>query len=528
MTVYEQTATVAINAQSQSYLRRIHAWAMYDWANSGFVVTVSTVILPVYFSRVAAATLPSEATATAYWSLSLSISLLISAILSPILGTISDVTRSKKRLLAFFAGQGIMATALLVLVEHGNWLLALLAFVAARVGWGSANVFYDALLPHVAREEDRDRVSARGYAMGYLGGGLLLAVNIAMLQFMQGTWGARASFLSVAVWWALFSIPVLSQVPEPRGDQQLHRSQTSVTATLKHLAGRLSDIRRYRELFKYLIAFLIYNDGIGTIVGLGVIYGAELGFSQMELVLALLMLQFVSLPFSLIFGRLPNENDTRRALYLSLIIFNLVALPVAAYLGMQWLPATITGAAPSGLGAGRESQLGIIFGLLLVIQLVGVLFSVLLGARIFARLAARMDQQRSILLSLAVFAALAIWGFVLESVLEFWFMAWLLAVVLGGSQALSRSLYANLSPASKSGEFFGLFSVMEKFSSMIGPLMFAGAFVLFGSSRPGILSLIVLFGVGAFLLARVNVEEGRRVASEEDAAARMHMDLVDL
>ena len=192
---------------SQEYKRRIWAWTMYDWANSAFATTILAAVLPIYFSQVAGATLPSATVATAYWSTGLSLSLFLIAVISPILGTISDLMRGKKRFLAIFAGIGIVSTALLVLVSTGDWILASILGIIGRIGFSGANTFYDALLPHVAKEEDRDLVSARGYAMGYLGGGLLLAINIVMIQLLPGTWGARLSFLSVAIWWAVFYDP---------------------------------------------------------------------------------------------------------------------------------------------------------------------------------------------------------------------------------------------------------------------------------------------------------------------------------
>ena len=187
----------------KEYQRRVWAWTMYDWANSAFATTILAAVLPIYFSQVAGATLPSATVATTYWSYGLSLSLLIVAVLSPILGTISDVMRGKKRFLAIFAGIGILGTALLVLVGTGDWVLASILAIIGRIGFSGANTFYDALLPHVAREDDQDRVSTRGYAMGYLGGGILLAINVVMLQYIPGTWGARLSFLSVAIWCSL-------------------------------------------------------------------------------------------------------------------------------------------------------------------------------------------------------------------------------------------------------------------------------------------------------------------------------------
>ena len=650
--------------ETHSYNRIVNAWCMYDWANSAFATTILAAVLPVYYSQVAGATLPSEARATAYWSTGVSLSLFIVAIISPILGTISDVMRGKKRFLSIFVGLGVVGTGLLVLVDTGDWLLASILFLIGRVGFTGANVFYDALLPHVAREEDQDRVSTRGYAMGYLGGGLLLAINVAMIMLLPGTWGSRLSFLSVAVWWAVFSIPVFTRVPEPPAATiTLAPGQSVVTASLQRLRDTLRDIRQYRELFKYLIAFLIYNDGIGTIISVSAIYGAELGFGSVELILALLLVQFVGIPFSLIFGRLPSQAEQRRPLFLAIILFSLVFMPLVGIVGARVLPGEITGAPlppyePAGDAVGegaylaqdsavdyagtwqtvtiaaedlrtdadmtyavtdeagaryalmfngqelevtystgpdhgiwaveidgrplldedtgqplivdgynrtvrygvrktflatepgvhvltlvntgdkhpdsqstvaalaqvkvlppiRQSNLGIIIGLIVALEVVGVGFALLFGRPLFSGLVEKLDTRRSIILSLTVYAVIAVWGYFIDSVIEFWYLAWMVAIVQGGSQALSRSLYASMSPASKSGEFFGLYGVMEKFSAIIGPLLFAAAATAFDSSRPAVLSLILLFLVGIYLLTRVNIEEGRRVAQREDAA----------
>jgi UMF1 family MFS transporter len=642
------------------YKRRIWAWTMYDWANSAFATTILAAVLPVYFSQVAGATLPSAAMATSYWSFGLSISLFIVAILSPILGTVSDVMRGKKRFLAIFAGIGILGTGLLVVVSTGDWVLALILGIIGRIGFSGSISFYDALLPHVARRDDQDRVSARGYAMGYLGGGLLLAINIVMIQFLPGTWGARLSFLSVAIWWAVFSIPIFRLVPEPEtAAEKLARGVDVIRVSFTRLRDTLRDIRQYTELFKFLVAFLIYNDGIGTIIGVAAIYGAEMGFGSVELILALLLVQFVGIPYSLIFGRLPRSGDKGRPFFLAFILFNLVALPLAGLAGRYVLPADLSGApatrfeaTPTSLGEGlyhyagfstyltgpawqtetvsaskagededilyawtsdagsqldfpfngqkvqitysrgpgygiwevemdgqplldkekvpieidayhksqrygetyaltaaapgehvltlinssranpdssgttvgiasvkvlpgiRQSNLGVIIGLIAGIELLGLALAWLFGKVLFSGLADTFNTQRSILLALVVYSVIAIWGFFLNSVVEFWFLAWMVAIVQGGSQALSRSLYASMSPAVKSGEFFGLFGIMEKFSAIIGPLLFGLAGATFGSSRPAVLSLIVLFILGGYVLTRVNVAAGRKAAQE--------------
>ena len=338
------------------YRRRIRAWTMYDWANSAFATTILAAVLPIYYSDVAGATLPSSAAATALWSLGLSISLFIVAILSPILGTISDIRRNKKPFLSLFLCIGVLATGLMVLIKTGDWLLASILFIFGRIGFTAANVFYDALLPHVAREEDRDSVSTRGYAMGYLGGGLLLAINVAMIQFLGGELGSRLSFLSVALWWAIFSIPLFRSVPEPpTATSILASGKTVLSASFGRLRKTFQDIRQYRELFKFLLAFLIYNDGIGTIIGVALIYGTELGFGAVELTLALLLVQFVGIPFSLIFGRIPNPKETRRPFFLAFILFNIIALPLMGILGLQVLPDTITGAQLPAYTATKDS-----------------------------------------------------------------------------------------------------------------------------------------------------------------------------
>ena len=326
----------------KEYKRRIWAWTMYDWANSAFVTTVMAAVLPVYFSQVAGSTLPSATVATAYWSTGLSLSLIIIAVISPILGTVSDIMRGKKRFLSIFVGIGIISTDLLVFIESGDWVLAALFGIVGRIGFSGANVFYDAFLPHIAKDEDRDRVSTRGYAMGYLGGGLLLAINVIMIWFLPGTWGPRLSFLSVAIWWGVFSIPIFKRVPEPpAASERIKQGMNVIALSFKRLWATLKDISKYRELFMFLLAFLIYNDGIGTIIGVAAIYGAELGFGSIELIAAILLVQFVGIPFSLIFGRLSSPKEHRRPYYLAFIVFNLITLPLVGILSARILPANL-------------------------------------------------------------------------------------------------------------------------------------------------------------------------------------------
>ncbi|NIW49334.1 MAG: hypothetical protein GWN30_32580, partial [Gammaproteobacteria bacterium] len=182
--------------------------------------------------------------------------------------------------------------------------------------------------------------------MGYLGGGLLLAINIVMIQIWPA-WGPRLSFLSVGLWWAIFSIPIFTRIPEPpAATASLAPGESVVGVSFKRLWETIKDISRYKELFKYLLAFLIYIDGIGTIIGVAAIYGAELGFGSIELILALLLVQFVGIPFSLIFGRLPSKNETRRPFFLAFVLFNLIALPLTGLVSSAFLPSNVTGTPP--------------------------------------------------------------------------------------------------------------------------------------------------------------------------------------
>ncbi|MCY4465002.1 MAG: MFS transporter [Chloroflexi bacterium] len=667
---------MAVAARDEaSYKRCINAWAMYDWANSAFATTILASLLPIYYSTVAGSTLPSEATATAYWSLTISFSLFVLAILSPILGTVSDVMRNKKRFLSIFVGLGVVGTGLLVFVNTGDWLLASLVFVLGRIGFGGSIVFYDALLPHVARPQDRDWVSTRGYALGYLGGGLLLAINVAMYFFIPDSLfenaGLRLSFLSVAVWWLVFSLPLLRRVPEPPSLGAALIDDTVLGASIKRLRTTFGNIRKYRELFKYLVAFLIYNDAIGTIIAVAAIYGAELGFELTELVLAILLVQFAGIPFSIIFGRLPAHNDSRAPFYLAFILINAIALPVLGLGLAASLPADVSGAQPlpylsmnTRVGEGsyaldrgdykaagnwraltfpgadlvgegligsltaaltgvpddlsyalsdeigatqtllyngqhvqltyrrapdggligirldgdtlldaagqpviidtyggtvrygetttlevaaagehaleivnassdpersaiavsqvevevatRQSSLPTIAGIILAFEVLALAVAWLAKSR-FVGLSNWLDTRRSILLSLLVYGIIACWGFLLNSTVEFWMLALMVAMVQGGSQALSRSLYASLCPKAKSGEFFGFYAIMEKFAAIIGPLIFAFAGIALGSTRPAILSLILLFLLGGYMLSRVDISAGQRLAQEEDA-----------
>ncbi len=423
--------------KSTQHKRTVWAWTMYDWANSAFATTIMAAVLPVYYASVAGANLPGNM-ATVYWAYTTSISLLVAAILSPILGAVADFSGTKKRFLTIFMIVGVAGTALLYFVRTGDWLMASLFFVLGEFGFAGSLVFYDSLLPHIAQPDEIDQVSARGYAMGYLGGGLLLAINLAMIMLappeLTGLM-TRLSFLTVAVWWFVFSIPLLRTVSEPpRRILPNEAGRNPVTVSFRRLGHTFGEIRRYRDLFIFLVAFWFYNDGIGTIIKMATIYGAEIGIGQTTLIGTLLMVQFVGIPFSFLFGWLAKKIGTKSSIYISLLVYT----------------------------------------------------------------------------------GIAVMGYFMNQAWQFWALGFAVATVQGGSQALSRSLFGRLVPKSKSAEFFGFFSVSEKFAGIMGPFVFGLVGQTMGNSRLAIISLIIFFIIGASLLSLVNVQDGVEAAAREE------------
>ncbi|HHX63780.1 MAG TPA: MFS transporter [Chloroflexi bacterium] len=349
---------------NRTYRRIVNAWCMYDWANSAFATTIMAALLPPYFSSVAAAGLP-PAQATSIWAYSVSAAMLLVAVLGPVLGAIADYTGAKKRFMRGFLAMAVLFTGLLFFIQEGDWLGAVVFYVLASIGNAGANIFYDSLLPHVARPEDIDQVSTRGYALGYLGGGLLLLINLLWFM-MPETFGfadsgaaVRASFLSVAVWWVIFSIPIFRHVPEPPASAGAVRINP-VRAGFARLRNTLGEVRRYRELWKFLIAFWLYSDGIGTIIKMATIYGAEIGIGTADLAGALLLTQVVGVPLTFAFGSLARRLGTKRSIFLALGVYTLIS--IAGYFMSQawhfWVLAGMVGTVQGGSQALSRSLFG--------------------------------------------------------------------------------------------------------------------------------------------------------------------------
>jgi len=340
--------------------RDLRAWALYDWANSAFATTIMAAVLPIYYHQVAGAGL-AENMRTVYWGYTQTVALVVVAVLSPVLGAAADYLGAKKRFLATFAAMGIAGTALLYFGGEGEWKFVSLAFIVANIGFASADVFYESLLPHIAEPEEVDRVSTAGYALGYIGGGLLLSAQMACI-LMPERFGladagqaSRLAFLSVAVWWAMFSVPVLRVVAEPprRLDPGESLRMSVVKTTFSRLARTFADIRRYREAFFFLLAFWLYNDGIITIVKMATIYGTEIGIGQGHLIGAILVVQFLGIPATFGFGWLAGRIGAQRSIYLALGVYT--GISVLGYFMTQawefWLLACAVGTVQGGAQA---------------------------------------------------------------------------------------------------------------------------------------------------------------------------------
>jgi UMF1 family MFS transporter len=310
----------------------INAWCMYDWANSAFATTIMGALFPPFYRALVTESGLAENTATAYWGYTTSIALLVIALIAPVLGAIADYTGGKRRYVAFFAGLGILSTAAFVFIGTDTWLLASILYIGGNLGFAGANVFYESLLPHIAQKGDIDQISTKGYALGYVGGGILLVINVLwvmkpeMFGMPDVAFALRASFFSVSVWWGLFSIPLFRRVPEPPAARETGLVISPIKAGFSRLTTTFREVTRYRQLLIFLIAFWIYNDGIGTIIKMATAYGDEIGLELTDMTVALIIMQFVAIPFSFLFGTLAKKLGTKRSILLALGVYTLISI----------------------------------------------------------------------------------------------------------------------------------------------------------------------------------------------------------
>lgn len=317
-----------MNLKNKKKIQR--SWMLYDFGNSAFATTIMAAVLPVYYANVAASGL-EDGLATSYWGYSQSISVLIVAVLAPILGAISDYSAAKKKFLQFFAFMGIIASILLAFVGEGQYILASVLFIVGSIGFSAANIFYDGFLPEVADKDEMDKVSSSGFAYGYIGGGILLAINIMMI-LNPGWFGlpntivaTQLSFASVGVWWLIFTIPLIKNIKEEK-KVKVKRDRSYIAIGINRVGNTFKEIKQYKQVLIFLLAFWLYNDGISTIMRMATIYGAEIGISSNDLIVALLITQFVGIPFTFFFGWLASKITAKRALYITLFTYMIITI----------------------------------------------------------------------------------------------------------------------------------------------------------------------------------------------------------
>lgn len=337
------------------------SWVLYDVGNSAFVLIMVTAIMPIFFKDYAAAGIPA-ATSTANWGFANSAASLILAVLAPVLGAMADYKKKKKLFFSGFMVLGLCFTLALLSVSEGQWLLCLVLFVLARVGWAGANVFYDAFITDVTTPERLDAVSARGYGWGYIGSVIPFLVVIALILSAGMSDGlpiaqVKIGFAVVAVWWLLFSIPLFKNVHQTHG---IPASETPVRDSFSRLFKTLTNIREHKQVFIFLAAYFFYIDGVGTIISMSTAYGRDLGFGVTLLIVVLLFIQVVAFPFALLFGRLATRFSTKRMLLAGIGVYCLATLigfllPSISDIGLKtalfWLIAFLVASSMGGIQA---------------------------------------------------------------------------------------------------------------------------------------------------------------------------------
>ena len=311
--------------------KTVWGWVMYDWANSAFATTVMAGFFPIFFKQYWSYGVDVNMS-TAQLGFGNSIASLLVALMAPFLGAIADKGSMKKKFLIFFAYLGVLMTAGLFMVHKGQWAVAIFVYVMGVIGFSGANVFYDAILPAITTEDKIDFVSSLGFSMGYLGGGLLFLINV-LMTLMPQTFGlpdaaaaVRFSFLSVAVWWGLFTIFTIAWVPEDTSVAKVKRGESIVTAGIRQLVNTFKKVRHLKTVFLFLLAYWFYIDGVDTIIRMAVDYGLSLGFESNDLIVALLLVQFVGFPAALVFGKLGERWGVRKAIYLAIGFYMCITL----------------------------------------------------------------------------------------------------------------------------------------------------------------------------------------------------------
>ena len=556
--------------------RVIRAWCMYDWANSGYATSGVAAIFPVYFVALFQDALGESAsffgltfTGSSMWSFAIALATVIVALSSPVLGVIADRAAIKKTLLGIYTATGAGFTVLMFLSAYTGqpWLWFLAMFILANIGFAGCLVFYNSLLPHIAPRAELDTVSSKGFTYGYIGGGLLLAVQLAAILYFTDTAHAdlatRIAIASIGVWWFGWAVWTLKGVPEPAIPEELRwagrRPGAAVKAAFVELAHTFKELRAFRVVIIYLIAYVLFNDGIQTVLAIAGAFAADtLRIPATFIILTILIIQFVAAGGAMAFAWLAGRISTKTALmatllgWIFIVLFGIAvvalvpnqhadfdyqltyqaatgdylvdAAPVLgdselqkgwrdelAALGMTDLTSgdRIPTAAAGELAALTGQSDHALYGVSIAggphdgIQAVGARHPSTLGA-------GPVDWWPELVRSL-------LWSPLgLEAQYQWLLLGVGVGLVMGGSQALARSLFAQIAPRSRSGEFFSFFAFMSRLSSVIGPILYVVATDVF-DTRVAVVSILLLIVAGAIVLRWVDVAAGIRTAEAEEA-----------
>ncbi|HUE84139.1 MAG TPA: MFS transporter [Pyrinomonadaceae bacterium] len=429
--------------------REVFGWKMYDWANSAFYTTVVGALFGPYLTEVTQQAFGENGivlnfgplgavTAKSYFPTCVSLAVFLQIFLLPILGAVADYSNLKKKMMMVFCYIAVAATCLLFFVTSNLFWLGGLLFIIANLGFGASIVFYNGFLGEITTEDQRDKVSSRGFAYGYFGGGLLLALNFLLVQNagrlgLDQYMAVRISLLSAGLWWGLFALITFATLRTRAPEKALPPGKSYLTVGFSELGRTFRELAKLRHTLRYLIGYLFYNDGIQTVISMAAV------FMSQELFIA----------------------------------------------------------------RGVETNPAFLLGIFLMVQFVAVA-----GALLFERLAYAITTKRAILVSLVLWCLVVFYGYgFLTTTTEAWIMAAVIAIVLGGSQALSRSLFSRMIPQGREASFFGIYEVSERGTSWLGPMTFGIVVAATNSYRQALLSLVVFFVIGTIILLLTNTDK---------------------
>ena len=566
-----------VGSQGDGNSKQIRGYCMYDWGKSAFETSVTTAILPAWFSYlfleangISINTMFGEMTSDTFWAWAVTGAALLVAVLSPGFGVIADRTKIKIKMLKILTWVGAGSVVLLALAPlfsiSSQWIWLFVMFLFANIGLNGAGVFYNALLPHQGSEQQMDGISNKAYAYGYLGGGLLLVFHLGLVMGVSGTWVIPFCMATSGLWWFGFAFWTFATVPEPEIENEIEGLNvgSATKLAIKELKKTMSEWRSFKTLFIYMVAYFFFIDGINSVTALAGVYGiAVLGLSITDLIMTIVVIQFVAFPSAYFFTWLAGKTSTKKALTVSLVGWCFMIGGALAFAPLElenhedydfqfdWADDhyEVRMLDYEVLGDGSSDQaLEAQFGHFLPTEEDGVGNATLAEASLFmnslndTRFSASVNGSVSLngttalgvdhptslgdgkLDSVGINARELVWAPLgLSVTMQFLLLGCLAGVLMGGSQGLARSLFGKMIPESRSTEFFGFFGFFGKVAALIGPLMY-GAMSTMYDSRVAVASLSTLIITGTIMMWWVDVEDGIAVANAEDERNRAKMD----